>query len=429
LPVSYGIIGLKGYGKSALLRQLATILADHPRLVKWAQEFNWGDVPVPTVIPVYLDCSGYDGASVLLRIYIAIGAVLQEHQQAVIAPSQAGKKVPAKRAFVEPTDTTVALDLANLAKRALDSAAERTHKLSPAIVLLLDDFDTAYSTISGEDEQTLRRFLPSVPVVVATEQPWEHLKRDNLIGSPLFRYVEQRIRIEPFSWHEAQELHNTTSWRNTQALDEEMFRLAFELSGGVPLLLIAISKAFDEMRMAGEALYSVQTNSKLYDQLALRLLTAYGLKDCCMQWWEELTETEQEVLSQLTLPNSTDQKMQASAIERLRQWHLVREEEGRYRIGPLLLADYIRLLEPPAPTRRKRGTVDERLLVYLQAHPTVLCTYEELLHHVWGDESLEGRRVDNAVMRLRKRLGRDVIETIYGKGIRYTKPTSGSQTS
>ncbi|MBI4225210.1 MAG: winged helix-turn-helix domain-containing protein [Candidatus Sungbacteria bacterium] len=72
-----------------------------------------------------------------------------------------------------------------------------------------------------------------------------------------------------------------------------------------------------------------------------------------------------------------------------------------------------------APLWPKRGTIDERLLVYLQSHGENLCTYAELLRNVWGDEFLEGRRVDNAVARLRKRFGDDVIQTVYGKGVRY----------
>ncbi len=403
---SYSIVGLRGFGKTSLLRDIEAILSEHTSLVEWARTHEWNEFPVTDIVPVYLDFGGWDGMNVLQRIAAAVTPILRKSVTGRVSQSNSHMRM-----VPQITSMVTIPDLTNL----LDEAK----KFLPRIVLLLDDFDIAYETISEEDEKVLRRWLPNMPAVIATQEAWAFLKRDKVIWSPLFRYVQDRKGLKPLSRDQAKVLLSQQTKPNALNLDDATMGFAYELSGGIPGLLLAVGRVLQEMHMVDKDVPSRQTNTKLYDLVVLRLLTDPRVNSLFTLWWEQLTSDEKQVLSELAVRDLASSRLRGNILERLRPWQLVREEGDSYRIVPTLFGDYIRLLSRPAATRRGGGTVDDRLLTYLREHPNVLIPYEQLVIEIWGDESTEGRRVDNAVSRLRKRLGRNAIETIYGKGIRY----------
>jgi len=93
----------------------------------------------------------------------------------------------------------------------------------------------------------------------------------------------------------------------------------------------------------------------------------------------------------------------------------------RLRCGPLELDRLTRR----AALRGKEVTLTAKalsVLEYLMLHPNEVCTRERLLDAVWGQGYVEGdRSVDNAVLRLRKKLGAlaEAIETVWGIGYRW----------
>ena len=60
------------------------------------------------------------------------------------------------------------------------------------------------------------------------------------------------------------------------------------------------------------------------------------------------------------------------------------------------------------------------ILAYLVAHPRRLVTHEELLEHVWGGTVVSESSVRTHVHELRQALGEGVIETVIGRGYRFT---------
>jgi phosphate regulon transcriptional regulator PhoB len=72
-----------------------------------------------------------------------------------------------------------------------------------------------------------------------------------------------------------------------------------------------------------------------------------------------------------------------------------------------------------------------RLLWYLASHPDKVCTREELLREVWGEDSYsDARTVDVHIKRIRRKVqtdpqGEPLIATVWGVGYRFQAPRAG----
>ncbi len=70
------------------------------------------------------------------------------------------------------------------------------------------------------------------------------------------------------------------------------------------------------------------------------------------------------------------------------------------------------------------------LLALLIRNPGRAFSRQYLLDTVWGADYITGdRSVDNAILRLRKKLGPvgDLVETVWGVGYRWRRSTTGGQ--
>jgi DNA-binding winged helix-turn-helix (wHTH) protein len=68
------------------------------------------------------------------------------------------------------------------------------------------------------------------------------------------------------------------------------------------------------------------------------------------------------------------------------------------------------------PLRRKPFAI----LRYLAENPRRLVTHDELLKHVWGATAVSESAVRTHLHELRQALGEGVIETVIGRGYRFT---------
>ncbi len=401
-PDSYGIFGLKGMGKTTLLQQMATLLKDGEKLRDWGAQIGWDTSTLPETIPVYLDLGGWDGEQALPRIQAALSKALTSVRRAAFSTFQ-------------PIEASSGGDLQTLVGLIRDSELR--------FVLLIDDFDSVYQGLSRADEIALRGELPIIPAVFATEEPWAPLKRENAIWSPLERYCELRD-LEPLSFEEARTLICNNHDKESAEFASSLPECAFSLSGGIPGLLLRIAESLKEMKLPSEELRILKLSSERGNQLAHKLLAKQrGLRNDFQVLWEQLTGEEQNLLLDMVTSGKPIPRVTRVASDRLIPWFLLQEEGNGYRIGPLLFAYYVRLYgqsaSSPSVPQQGQHSAAGRLLAYLQQHPDMLIPYDQLLQEIWGDASLSGRQVDNALLRLRRSLGREAFETIYGKGIRY----------
>jgi two-component system response regulator ResD len=71
-----------------------------------------------------------------------------------------------------------------------------------------------------------------------------------------------------------------------------------------------------------------------------------------------------------------------------------------------------------------------RLLWHLASHPDKVCTREELLREVWGEDSYsDARTVDVHIKRIRRKVtgdsdGEPLIATVWGVGYRFQPPAA-----
>src|SRR4051794_32050721 len=79
--------------------------------------------------------------------------------------------------------------------------------------------------------------------------------------------------------------------------------------------------------------------------------------------------------------------------------------------------------EKPITLRRKPFAV----LAYLSANPRRLVTHQEIVDHVWGGAAVSDSAVRTHLHELRQVLGEGLIETVIGRGYRFTvQPTTGA---
>jgi hypothetical protein len=82
--------------------------------------------------------------------------------------------------------------------------------------------------------------------------------------------------------------------------------------------------------------------------------------------------------------------------------------------------------QPPVSSESPELTASEhRLLAWFQSHPGEVCAKDDLIHAVWPeDRIMDGLRDDSLaqlIRRLRQKVGADTIQTIPGRGYRYTR--------
>ena len=63
------------------------------------------------------------------------------------------------------------------------------------------------------------------------------------------------------------------------------------------------------------------------------------------------------------------------------------------------------------------SNLEYELFCLLKQHCGTVVTREEMLHDVWGFQSMgDTRTVDMCILRLRKKIGTERIRSVYGKG-------------
>jgi DNA-binding response OmpR family regulator len=68
------------------------------------------------------------------------------------------------------------------------------------------------------------------------------------------------------------------------------------------------------------------------------------------------------------------------------------------------------------------------LIAYFASHPNETLSREELYSACWpGSSTYIGRTVDQRVLKVRKKLGKAVIENIYGVGFCYRSSAAGQE--
>jgi hypothetical protein len=284
-----------------------------------------------------------------------------------------------------------AAGLFRLAGQALGAQVERIDQLEEAvgrmleqsprgICLLFDRYDAfppeERALASGPLRALRDTFKYQLTYVIAARRPPD--PADEL--AELF--YANTLWLGPLSAEDARWSANQYAGRHGLTWDEATLAKLVSLSWGYPSLLRACCEAYVVGGANGEA------SNVLLELEAMRAQPAVQRR--VQEFWSDGPTPEDLHKSRLT---------------------------GQ----PLLSA-----AQPPVSAASPDLTASEhRLLAHFQSYPGELCAKDDLIRAVWPeDRVIDGLRDDSLaqlIRRLRQKIGADCIQTVPGRGYRYTK--------
>jgi hypothetical protein len=295
-----------------------------------------------------------------------------------------------------------AIDVTDV-EELLDAAADR----EAVLVLLLDEFEWALQADSREAEAESRNFLAQMAslarraprvmsIVLATEQPLAEATRviESWRGSP-FPTVFTSATLRPLDRKDANTLIDRAYGGDPHLVPEDERNLLFSSSRGQPAALQAAAFSLCQARLQG-----LGSEAK----------------------WEEARREASRALDVLQ-PAFEHVTPQASSGEATVAGDRQDTDDGSgltidARSGDVLVNG----LHVESLT-----ALEYSLLKLLYDNPGRLCSKDEIIRHVWGDEFLgevDASRVEKLVSRLRRKIESvpsrpQYVRTVRGRGYRF----------
>lgn len=278
------------------------------------------------------------------------------------------------------------------------------------LVLLLDEFEWALSADNAEAEATSRDFLAQtaslvrrsprvLSLVVATTEPLPDVTRviESWRGSP-FATVFTSVTLKPLSLADTNQLLDRALHDCAVRFTADDRVHLFDLSGGQPAALQAAAFALFHGRQQGLASDAIWANAR---EAAAQLRAA-----------SNHVPLPAAGPRPLQLPRSSDIPA-AAASERPLTGLFIDELNGEVWVSDRRVESLTAL--------------EYNLLRLLYANPGRLCSKDDIVQQVWGDEfmgEIDGSRVEKLVSRLRRKVepvpGRpQYIRTVRGRGYRF----------
>lgn len=450
-PISFPLLGLKGMGKTSLLRYVAD-----PRGALQQERAHllgrFKDHP-ERIFPVLVEYSGkVQGEDPF--VYLALRLV--EQYEAFQKRSPPTLELPAHLPLGSLPQADGAVDQVVKGMRASLEMLNRQRFVRP--VLLLDDFHLPFK--EKIDPMRLTNMLSwrtDVSFILATEEP---LPDPSLASSSIFdrlRYLSplneeeaRRLIVEP-DREEAQRLAGLASEKadgprkrpkeegskgrlpgpdidyllcltgSQSRIDPEVRRRCDKVQpveGNPcfhPYLVLVAARTLWDLRKGLELLDRTEDALSPENQKMLfRMLSDASHREFRRQL-RSLGDEEKELLAALPPRGLTRiPEEQVSALTRLENKALVVYSPERQRWQPFcaLLRRYLHAKEQPAPEAPDRKSLtdqEEALLAYLRQTPNRIRSVEDLLRNVWnetGEVDASARaRVQSAISRLKSKLG------------------------
>jgi hypothetical protein len=420
-PAPLEFVGLPGMGKSVLLRYLADPQGALLRQNRWLQKPY--DREPHLLFPIRVEFR-------LLPSQLHAFQFLYRRFQ----EEYPGYRTRTANAFENPLPEMERQPFPDEAETAVDCMEHDLRRLSALRVrpvLLLDDFDLVFGSLTFDQASRLRPWRDRVSFILCTEKSLDRIKSE-AAGSPFFATIPI-VHIDGLSPEEAQHLISQPARDAGRPFPDEDIRLALQLAGRHTYLLI----------LAGRKLWNLRMQTGLLDQphlplpeaqrssLAARLMADYQrLFDLYLN---RLEPGEVRALAHLLPPRSENPHSEdLQHLESLVQLGLAElDPHLGYRIFSRLFEEYLqqKKLEPDETTALKLSDLEQRLYQYLRNDPDRISAFDELWQSVW-EQPFEKEKADSikrtiqvTVSRLRKKLlatGEDIL-SLRDQGYRLTR--------
>jgi hypothetical protein len=416
---SCSIVGLSNTGKSMLLRDLAAATRDH------ATTF------------VYVDCNLMLAATDQ-GFYEAVLRALQES----LAQKGEGKATALLDVLTVCYRKTVQPESPFLVPLGFNDAIMETCRALPGgIVLLLDEFDEAYSALDSRVFLNLRalhdKYRGKLAYVTATVQPLRESRTDPTVEEFCELVTRHERHLGMLAKPDAKALLLKQAEHRAADLDEMEVDYVWRQAGGHPGLLMAVGQLLIDLEAGVPDLYRKQ-GLALVTQ---RLDGSEVAQAECAKLWEQLTTQEQDELLRFVVegPESLTRPVLAS----LQQKGILQDENGSDFFGERFAAfvrrrrragiDYpegiwidvdagdVWVDGQPVPTLTE---LEYRLLQTLYGRLDKLCDKYLIVESVWGQEYIDrvdDARIEKLISRLRSKIEPESTEprylvTVRGRG-------------
>jgi DNA-binding winged helix-turn-helix (wHTH) protein len=325
------------------------------------------------------------------------------------------------------------------ARRAIEQSLEGLcEQPDRRIILLFDEFDTAFATL----EPSIFRYLRAIRdkhkdqliYLLITTQDLDDLRTDLTALEHFYRLVNRNtVYLGPYDEADARQMiHYLSAQRALELTVAETTRV-IQLSGGHASLIKAILSLLwetnEKSMLAGDTL---ERKPKIQAE--------------CQRVWASLSSSEQKTLCALRDDRATDPDM----LHRLKRRGLVRSSQaGSPKFFSPLFANFIQQQAAPGiknvvihrPTRTV--TIDGRqidnltelefeVLCYFCEHHGQVCTLHDLIKAIYShsekmQEEVNDGTLQKLISRLRKKIEPDFkrpryLVTLRGQGYRFNEP-------
>jgi hypothetical protein len=449
-PLSIAVVGLRGMGKTSLLRYIIAPpeekRQEHQELAEMLNNTVRAMVNVAAVV--------YDKNPSNIKDFLW-ESLLRELQQNLPENSAPCSKCSSDDFANEENQK-------NLLFQALE---HQTQEHKRQVLLLFDDFDTMFDHMNIEDSvevvQTLGGFarMQRVTTIIATQVNTVQLSHHLSAKDPsrmvkwwdLFSpFYLETINLGQMPKEEVESFKERVKGDDQPQFDEKDVEYIYKLAGGHPeLTRVAFSLLFDrKQQVQGTSNIRFPYREFTYDVVAKELKES-AQRLFLRYWdWEYLTDNHKNILFTLATTELNEDSRESRETSQLFGWGLITAGKGNYQIFSEAFKEFVDERVDPEYLRAKleelqfqlRAKLEEslsrkalQLFRILYDNPDKEFSEEELREAIWKDKNPNSRAVYLAIHRLKQKmrenkwhlLGR--IETV-GKGYKYRFRKPGKPT-
>lgn len=410
-PNSFHMSCIRGAGTSAILQYLV-----HPKgaLNDLTSQFRTPYNDENHIVFVYLNCDFYPE-----------DITFEKWLLDKISDEQ--KLIP----FINTTNNVT--QPARVMSRAMTEARRKQIR----IVIVLDHFDQVFKNIAVDEANHIRPLAMQASFIIASEKPLFELNETayaSWLGT-----IAREISIEPITHQEAQQLIRfalslcTEDRSITTQFVDQCFKILF-LTGLHPLFILRGAAELFELyqklpTMPSEEMYQIIT-----DRLGRIFRTEFA------RYWRNLSAAQKDVLGRVV--SSKVSRNDYGILEYLNERGLVTwtkqnlDQQLQFKPFSYLWEEYIKeqlhdldfkVEEKSHELKHQLTSRQRELLDYFAKRANQLCSYKDILEHVWEKDDSEKnlRLLRETVRQLRPKLNEYKLGKLLnkrGEGYEYVPP-------
>lgn len=315
------------------------------------------------------------------------------------------------------------------------------------LTLLFDEFDEPFEQIDGRAFLNLRalkdKYRRQLCFVTATNRRLSNIRRGRDVDEFVELFEPFTRSLGPLAEEDTRQIIDEVASQGGYTFDDHDMAFIRHHADGHLGLLLAVSRALGEV--TGMPVRDEGQDWLIHRQVRDRLDRDLNVQAECRKIWDDLTETQQDVLMAVV---GAEADIDRRALDSLRVKGLVRSGEDilfapvfegfvrRQRLTLRRRHEGVRVDVESGDVwvdGRQTPTLTEleyRLLLLLYGHLDQICDKYEIVEAVWGEEyidQVDDARIDKLLSRLRAKIEPEprqprYVITVRGRGYKLVRP-------